>query len=368
MKDFVDPLTSLSDNFRLLDFLGCETVYRTGVENLLGGNAEDVDYKLRNALVLCDEMLEPALQHFGGMSIAYGYISPELSRKIVKYQDPDKPSHHRWDLGAAADIILHEHVQQEGNDGAPIHAAHEINALRYGYSRIITYSESPCICVAVSADEIANGKPRKAFYENRYEGTPKVKPLYIQMPSEQRRGTELARLTLDGLPADWRGAGYPTHHGGGYCQNHHIRVSRHTMLSDWLKHSEYMPYGNRMAPPRSLPPALQDRFAAAGIIYDSLIEWVGPRRFTITAGYLPPAIENEIDCKVPWHGEQGAFSFRIARPGNYAIDDLANRVEQTVEGFGQVEEWDGGEELLIVINDMEEVLNEYAKDKHPSSA
>ncbi|MGZ7230907.1 hypothetical protein ACXWOM_10635, partial [Streptococcus pyogenes] len=76
----------------------------------------------------------------------YGFISPELSRKIVKYQDPDKPSHHRWDLGAAADICVHDWVQTlapgaVGTTGAPVHFA--LRHLRdLPISRLITYSES----------------------------------------------------------------------------------------------------------------------------------------------------------------------------------------------------------------------------------
>lgn len=365
MDPYIDPLLRLSPNFLLLDFLGCESVYRQGYANLMQGEEAEMAVKLRNATALCEQLLEPALEHFGGLSVSYGFISPDLSRSIVKYQDPDKPSHHRWDLGAAADIILHQHVQQEGDAGAPIHAAFEIDALQLPYSRILTYSESPCICVAVSADEVSKGAPRKAFYENRYMGKAGAKPEYIQMPTAYRRGREIANLALNGLPHDWRGAGYPTYHGGGYRQHHHMRVSKHTMVSDWLKHYDYMPFGNRMIPPAHMSETLQDRFAAAGIIYDMFIEWTGARRLTIAAGYLPAKIENAIDCTLPWNGPQPAFSFIVARPGVYTIETFHDLASQVMEDLGQVDILDGNL-LLVTVNDMNEVLNDHAKTIQPA--
>ena len=79
-----DPRTHrLSPHFVLSDFLGCHSVYSKGYPNpfVLGGSS---DLKLVNASVLCVAALEPLIAQFGGLSVAYGYISPELSEKIVK--------------------------------------------------------------------------------------------------------------------------------------------------------------------------------------------------------------------------------------------------------------------------------------------
>jgi hypothetical protein len=188
------------------------------------------------------------------MSITYGYISPQVSRRIVKYQDPDKPSYHRWDAGAAADFVLHEayayetdpetrvlHYVDQARNAPAVQAAHIAELVPF--SRMITYSESPCICFGVNADE---KKPRSALYENRYEGKPRVKPKFIthrKMPVPEETEREVARH-------GWVGAGHPTHHGGGRLQYHHIRLGRFLLLSDCLRAPNKIAEGEHNRPPR----------------------------------------------------------------------------------------------------------------------
>ncbi len=298
----VDPLTyRVSKHFTLADFLGCHSVYSKGYANpfVFGGQA---DIKIDNLKALCENALEPLLNQFGPMTIGYGYISPELSRKIVHYQDPDKPSHHRFDLGAAADICVHKWVQKvypsildlyapESVIGSPIGLAHGIDYLNIPYSRLITYSESSYICIAVSARELAAKAPRKAFYENRYTGKSKIRPDYRQYASPQAKIRALKLLQEEGLPFSWEGAGYPTYHGGGYCQYHHRRVSKYTMVSDWLFDLKSITIGEKNIPSLNDERVL-DAFAAAGIVYDNLIKDWGVPRISIVEGYVSPLNSN----------------------------------------------------------------------------
>jgi len=311
----VDPLTRLSKHFTVADFLGNHTVYTKGVPNQIEGTAAEVEFKLANARTLCEEILEPVLEHFGPLSISYGYISPELSRMIVTYQDPNKPSHHRWDLGAAADICVHDWVETQNGfedadcDGAPVALALGLSP-HIDYSRLITYSESPYLCVAASAQEVAAQRPRKAFYENRFLGTPRQKPDYRTYASEATRQRAYSELHRAGLPVPWRGAGYPTYHGGGRRQYQHTRISEYTMLSDWLFDLQSIATGAKMIPALNLE-SVQDALGAAGMAYDYLIKATGYKRLTILSGYIPhtsPSFNDNNDWRT------GRFAFQLMLP------------------------------------------------------
>src|SRR5215208_2591669 len=108
-KKIVDPATvRLSKNFLLSDFMGSHSVYSRGYANTFevrGG--VDNDLRIRNLRALCVMVLEPILANWGPISISYGVISPDLSRKIVYYMDPGVPSYHRADKGAACDFVSH---------------------------------------------------------------------------------------------------------------------------------------------------------------------------------------------------------------------------------------------------------------------
>lgn len=265
----MDPSTiRLSKHFLLSDFIGNHSVYAGLVTNEFVGNESHID----NGKLLCAEVLEPLVKRFGSVSISYGYISPEYSQKRVKYMDPTKPSHHRWDKGAAADVIFHK---QDAQDVPPVEIAHEIDQISlFNYSRMITYSESPYICLAYEEKE----KSRRAFYENRYQGVPKEKPKFIVKPASRL----LAKSRLPDL-SNWRGAGYPTHHGGGIRRAQHIRISKYTMLSDWLFSYEQVASGTSTYP--ILSPRNKSRFEHLGKHYDALIEALKVPRLSIVSGY-----------------------------------------------------------------------------------
>lgn len=324
----------VSEHFVLSDFLGNNSVYSRGYANPLVLDSTTAG-KVENLSALCHEALEPLLAQFGPMSISYGYLSPELSRRIVKYQDPDKPSHHRFDLGAACDFVAHNWVSGDFSSiidlyaptsalASPIALAHAIDYLDIPYSRLITYSESPYLCVAVSAKEVVADQPRKAFYENRYQGRPKEKPEYLQYATLAAKTKALRMLQEQGLERDWRGAGYPTYHGGGTKQLHHVRVSKHTMVSDFLFDLQSISNGAKNIPAMNLD-AVQDAFAAAGTVYDWMLKRLDTPRLSIVSGYVShtnPYFKSEFD----WRMETIPFSVSMPECGHttldYAVEEL----------------------------------------------
>ena len=271
MPTYRDPTTvRLSDQFLLSDFLLCDSVARYGYSNQFDTDDEN---KLREARELTTA-LEFLMLQFGPVNISYGYISPELSRKIVKYQDPNKPSYHRYELGAAADIRFPNVLK----DNAPIQIAWEIDAFAedfttaedewpFSYSRMITYSESEWICFATSLQT----RSRVAFYENRYIPD-EPKPKYITYPTSNRR----AFIEKQPVPTDWRGQGFPRYHGGGRLQFQHRPVSKHTTYLDFLYSKHKVHTGEKNLPPlagsQRVVTAWEQEAAAAGIVMDALIE------------------------------------------------------------------------------------------------
>lgn len=312
----------LSENFRLSDFLGCHSVYMYGHAN---DHRELTAAQLEEAKHLCTELLEPILARFGPVSLSYGYISPELSRKIVKYQDPDKPSYHRWDYGAAVDLVFHDRVAA---DTPPILTAHEIDAL-LPYSRMITYSESPFICLATRASEYVSGVARRAFYENRFEGVPYAKPAFVtKSKTSGGRKREHQDLLERGLPVHWKGAGYSTYHCGGQRQLHDYRTSRYSVLTDFLYNETAVQEGIPNSPP--LTKTSRAIFKAAGETYDALIAGLEAPRLSVVEGYTSIRVRAATGQQATWSPER--FQFAIALPQGRSVDDVISVVGDGVVG------------------------------------
>lgn len=270
--NYIDPTTiRLSEHFLLSDLMGCNSVYAKGIPNLF----DDDRRKFQEGRTLARELLEPLLER-SRLSVTYGYISPSLSQAIVKYQDPNKPSYHRWDDGAACDVVLHQYVHA---DLPPIYGAFWIDE-NLPTSRTITYSESPCICVATRAEEIRKGDPRRALYENRYVG--QRKPQYI--PYSNSHATRTSQKAAVELKHHWTGGGFPSYHGGGILQAQHIRTSKYTLLSDFLMSPTAMAEGY-VNMPTSLTARGLVRFRRAGRAYDRLLEETSARRMSIVKAY-----------------------------------------------------------------------------------
>ena len=272
----------------LSDFLGCTSVYHKGYRNLFDFDSEESELWLANGRALCELALEPTLEEVSRLSVSYGYISNELSRKIVTYQNPDIASHHQWNLGAAADICPHDWYGEDPGDAdhkSPIAFAIDLDTRDVPYSRLITYSESPFVCVAVSAEEVENGKPRRAFYENRYKGERGAPPKhYKHMSPRQREDLRFSLAAGTALEHGWQGAGYPTYHGKGIRQPQHIRAGKYTMLSDWLYIPEYVANGTMNRFPLESED-VGDALIATAYVYDRILEESGIRRLSIVRGY-----------------------------------------------------------------------------------
>jgi hypothetical protein len=303
----------MSETLLLSDMVGCDSVYRYGKANPVF--ADDCK-KLEEGKHLA-ATVDSLQEEFGPFSITYGYISPQLSAAIVKYQDPSIPSYHRWDLGAAIDFCAHEWVHGK-EEKAPILLAHEIDE-RYRYSRMITYSESPIICFGTKVAEEHNGC-RKAMYENRYVG--ERKPVYTRYSDNSK--TRERQVSTHTLAHPWQGHGYPTYHGGGRQQFEHIRVSQYTLLSDYLYDARSVHFGTANFPYLTQVERMDKvnaSLALAGDVIDKLVRHFGAR-MSIVSGY----------CRVvnPVFDWTRHFRMEIVPPAFLHVDDVAHVVQSTM--------------------------------------
>lgn len=309
----IDPTRiRLSDHFLLSDFMGCTSVYRHGLKNPFVGT----DKHLEEGALLA-EMLTNMQESYGPLSICYGYISPSLSQHIVKYQDPNKPSMHRWDFGAAADVCFHQIVtsRRASKFRSPIWTALQIDET-WPVSRLITYSESPWICVGTKTGE----PPERRLYENRYHG--ERKPQFIRYP-KPNGGPRKLQDEVNFKPEIWEGAGYPTYHAGGRRGYEHYRVSKYTMLIDYLYHRASVDSGKHVRPP--LTKEMNRALKRAGRIIDQITESLGVRPSMIAA-YRPAEKQDWLDGYVrfticpPVDGEDVAYEI-LADSGLHIEDE-----------------------------------------------
>lgn len=304
----------LSEHFLLSDFMGCDSVYRKGYKNLF---VDTNGTKLAEGKHLCETLLEPMLWGYGPLSITYGYISPDLSERIVSYQDPKQPSYHRWDKGAAADVVVHCWVAES----PPILLAHEIDQ-KFPYSRMITYSESEGICLAT---QLSESTPRRAFYENRYMGVAKAKPKYIRKSqSMDAKRREAENLVLE---HDWRGAGYPTYHGGGRRQLHHRRCGEFSLITDFLYNDRVATVGGSNMP--SIAVVQSGVFERAGAFYAELLRILDTPRISIVRGF-----DAKDDGLFSW---ADGFALEFKPPPYLSTSDVADAAMATgmVRGYAR---------------------------------
>ncbi len=305
MSNFIDPTKHrISEHFMLSDFMGCDSVYHGVCGNRI---RKDETTKLDEISNLCNLVLEPIIEKTGSISITYGHISDQLSRRIIKYQDPTKPSYHRWDLGAAVDFIPHESIRS----GAPALFAARVDETLEEYARMIVYSESPCICIATSLSE----GNRRAFYENRFnmfDGIGSKKPQFIRYSyKEDTRLRQIDDMSNHNF-SNWRGEGYPTYHGGGRRQFQHIRISEYSVLSDYLYSRDHVHNGIHNKP-QIQNTKVKDNIDKAGEVYDLLVESVG--RCSIVKGYV---------FDDPARNYEDRWVLDIIPPESVSNDDIAS--------------------------------------------
>lgn len=330
MPTLIPSETRLSEHFLLSDMIGCHSVYSLGLRNRF--EKQGVDLRLENGKALCTECLEPLLHAVGSFSISYGFISPELSSKIITYQDWRKPSHHRWDLGAAVDIKPHYYLQTIAK--SPIEFVLEGIFEEMPMSRVITYSESPFICVAVAAIEVLRDTPRRMFYENEYQGVKGAKPAFRRYASASARAKRLEELKQSG-GLQWVGHGYPTHHGGGRRQYQHMQCSEFTVVSDFLYDELSVMEGYRNIP-QTQDPSVAEAFRVAGRVYDRLLDLSSALRLSIVSAYTSHTSEAYITGR-DWRGD--IIEFEVVPPEFMPAADFIEIVmEKRPEGFTLAED------------------------------
>lgn len=299
----IDPTkVRLSDTLLLSDMMGCTSIYKYGYANKFMDYDTD---KLEEGRYLA-ETLDLLQLDFGPVYICYGYISPSLSRQIVKYQDPNKPSYHRWEIGAAADIFFYEGLQEV----SPAHLAAEIDDTVH-YSRMITYSESEWICFATNSKESPS---RQAFYENRHIPGEK-KPKFIRYsPNPGIRDKQKADIPE---MHDWKGQGHPSYHGRGEKQLEHYDIRRYSHFSDFLYAKRLVNSGVRNLPPFNDKNLLY-RWTLCAIRAGIVVETAAKEhktRISITSAY------NSTEEKHLWRDK---MTLEIAPPVGISAQDMAD--------------------------------------------
>lgn len=311
----------LNEHFVLSDFMYSDSIIRRGLVNKFDGGNETV---ISNCMQLAG-FLEELVDQYGPVSVTYGYISPEVSMKTVKWRNPADPSYHRWDDGAAADVIFHDWVSPKRNEGiwaaldepdaSPMMLAREI-AQEHDFSRMITYSESQSICIGVDR----NSKPRRAFYENRWAGEQGKKPIYVTHRNIPDRETVRNNLTQHG----WVGGGRPSYHLKGKQQYQHIRCGKYLTLLECLRDPYNLRYGTPNRPPTTKRG--QKNFMRVAYAMSRFIEWynfhVGLGSISVIAGHkcseffwaLPQTgmrVHRTFENMLDWASGQGTMVFAI---------------------------------------------------------
>jgi len=145
--------------FRLSDFLYSETAVSLGVSNLPPSYDCPEIEGMKN---LCTNILDPIVEHFGPVSITYGYVSPGLAKHIRRASALHRYQPDRGIIGGAADIATYNADSREVLRWV---------AANCEYDRLIAYPGSEIVCVAWTS------RPRSHFKEWVYRDS--GKPVYI---------------------------------------------------------------------------------------------------------------------------------------------------------------------------------------------
>jgi hypothetical protein len=342
-----DPTRIAARDVLLSDFLGNDSVYRFGYANPFNPDLGGTFFRLVDMLGDIRSGLVPGgrdgydtdRMYNKEFSISYGFICPELSEKIVRWKNPRNPSYHRWDDGAAFDINFHSwtfgpyYVAPDLDTGpdnwailSPLGIATNINQgfingdFDEGLDRMITYSESPYICLA------RNQHPKAKWYENRFTGERGVKPLFLTH-------TGRARPTVPDNMADWRGGGWPSYHGSGRRQYHHIRTSMYTVMSDWLYDAIRVHNGmaNKLPVSTTRHDWIVDCAIQAGACFDHL-QALANGHVSIIAGLVTGRGGTS-----NWE-EDGGWSFTVALPPNCEqADEIVDALHREREMYNILE-------------------------------
>lgn len=339
-KPYDPTKVRMSKFFMLSDFMGCHSVYTRGLSNQIT-TADDL--KLNRGYLLA-ETLDVLEESLGVISVSYGFLSPSLSQMTVGYQDPNKPSFHRWELGAACDIQFMEHDYTLVGRPA-IHKATEILTELQGleFARMITYAESPWICFATSDDP---KESTRRIYEYRHQMN--NKPEYVKWTGNEGG---LKTALEDGSHGvyranggDWVGAGYPTYHSHKIRQLHHERIGDTVNVSDLLYSRNAVHYGKPNSPNRSS--YVHDNFLAAGDVLSQIHSQVGHRVSVVSAYENPNSHPNTLrdyvssfclDIVMPEHMYNDADAADLIRTAIRASSRPNATFDIETEAFGTIQ-------------------------------
>lgn len=256
----INPLfTRMGDNFVLADFMYNDSVIRKGDANYMPDFRKNV--RLSAHIYAMSAFANTLVDNFGLCSISYGFISPEQSERRVKWKDPTAPSYHRWDDGCAADFIFHGYARNPNDWFSSTVYLSTLIMEKMDVSRMITYSESPYICLSTGTSPTK--AKRNAIYWNVYEGKERTKPAYYSLSKNDiekiKNGMNCDKLIVAKAlirKHASKGESYPTYHGGGVKQVQHIRLGSYLMLSDILRPIENVcvSYSRRDGPRHCRPP------------------------------------------------------------------------------------------------------------------
>lgn len=296
----------LSDTFLLSDFIRADTLFR---RKGYGIDVVNFDGIVKRNGTLLAETLEEMQELFGPISISYGFITNEYSLKTVRWKAPHLPSYHKWDDGASADVCFFDRLS---SSKPPIYTAHDIDS-EFNYSRLITYAESPYICVGVNALEHDSGSHRLAFYENRYVHKCD-KPVHIKYPNFNRgQFKSSVRNEID--YKNWAGNGYPTMHSLKIRQFQHVRLSKYHTLIDFLYMPEKVAYGIPNAP-------INSNIIERKLVINTLKEAAKALdRVVIYLKHKTSIVRSFNTEDKDWNRR---YSFTIIPPMNVKSDDLAH--------------------------------------------
>jgi hypothetical protein len=311
----------LNEHFILSDFLYSDSIIRRGLKNQY--HERGVTTQHGRALA---RLLGAIADEHGHLSIGYGYINHDISMRTVKWKNPADPSYHRWDLGAACDFIAHDWLSpvltkgvwktSEADEASPMMLAREI-ANSHEFSRMITYSESPSICVAANLNEETLKDARRAFYEYRYQGEHGAKPMYVKHPEVPTRDSVREGLAEHG----WVGQGHPSHHGKGRLQYQHVRIGKYLTLLECLRCPFKLYEGVNNRPPNSAKG--KKNFMKVGFAMSRFIEWyyhfVGQGSISVISGhnsitdndFLNRLYEGIGEVSKDWGHGEGSMIFAI---------------------------------------------------------
>jgi hypothetical protein len=156
-------------------------------------------------------------------------------------------------------------------------------------------------------------------------------------------------LQQQGLEHDWRGGGFPSYHGGGIQQYQHIRVSKYTMLIDWLFSLTSISNGAKNIPPMLNEPFL-DAVAACGLTLDRALDALGRPRLSILSAFLCRS-HPDFDPENDWRDHEGYVRYEVGAPQGIDTGDFAYELQEALSDHCACEETERGAMVTVSVEE-----------------